>query len=116
MAGNIGKAAKFAGPALASLGLIIDIVQKEKEDKRIREIKAARDQFFASVREFVAGIVKELESMFSDYIKNSYDEKLNDLNNQKIEIVNLSDSNEKLKAAISKLDSEYIDFIEIIEN
>ena len=116
MAGYTGKAAKFAEPALASLGLIIDIVQKEKEDKRIREIKAARDQFFASVREFVAGIVKELESMFSDYIKNSYDEKLNDLNNQKIEIVNLSDSNEKLKAAISKLDSEYIDFIEIIEN
>lgn len=54
--------------------------------------------------------------MFSDYIKNSYDEKLDDLNNQKIEIINLSDSNEKLKAAISKLDSEYIDFIEIIEN
>lgn len=116
MAGNISKAAKFAGPALAGLGFIIDVVQKEKEEKRIRKIRAAKDQFFASVREFVTGIVKELESMFSDYIKNSYDEKLNDLNNQKIEIVNLSDSNEKLKAAISKLDSEYIDFIEIIEN
>ena len=116
MAGNISKAAKFAGPALAGLGFIIDVVQKEKEEKRIRKIRAAKDQFFASVREFVTGIVKELESMFSDYIKNSYDEKLNDLNNQKIEIVNLSDSNEKLKAAIRKLDSEYIDFIEIIEN
>ena len=53
--------------------------------------------------------------MFSDYIRNSYEQKLEDLNTQKIEIVNLSNTNEKLKEAISKLDSEYIDFIEIIE-
>ena len=115
MAGNISKIAKFAGPALAGLGLAIDYVQKKQEENRIKEIKAAKDQFFASVRVFVSGIVKELEAMFSDYIRNSYEQKLEDLNTQKIEIVNLSNANEKLKEAISKLDSEYIDFIEIIE-
>lgn len=116
IAGKIGKAAKFAGPALTVFSLLMDIHEKKKEEKRIKEIRAAKDQFFASIRDFVSGIINDLEAMFSDYIKNSYDEKLDDLNNQKIEIINLSDSNEKLKAAISKLDSEYIDFIEIIEN
>lgn len=115
MAGNISKVAKFAGPALAGLGIVVDLVQKEKDENRIKEIVAAKAQFFASVRDFVLGIVKELETMFSDYIRNSYEQKLEDLNTQKIEIVNLSNTNEKLKEAISKLDSEYIDFIEIIE-
>ncbi|ATA83945.1 GTPase [Capnocytophaga sputigena] len=116
IAGNISKVAKFAGTALAGLGIVIDVVQEEKEENRIKEIVAAKAQFFASVRDFVSGIVKELETMFSDYIRNSYEQKLEDLNTQKIEIVNLSNTNEKLKEAISKLDSEYIDFIEIIEN
>lgn len=116
IAGKIGKVAKFVGPALSGLSLLMDIHEKKQEEKRIKEIRAAKDQFFASIRDFVSGIINDLETMFSDYIKNSYDDKLDDLNNQKIEIVNLSDSNEKLKSAISKLDSEYIDFIEIIEN
>lgn len=116
IAGNISKVAKFAGTALAGLGIVIDVVQEEKEENRIKEIVAAKAQFFASVRDFVSGVVKDLEAMFSDYIRNSYEQKLEDLNTQKIEIVNLSNTNEKLKEAISKLDSEYIDFIEIIEN
>lgn len=114
--GKIGKVAKFAGPALSVLGVGLDIYEKIQSDKQIESLQKAKNLFFTEIANFGSDIIKEIELNITEYFKNSYDSRLELLNNQKIELVNMESSNSKFSEAIKKLDSEYIDFIEIIEN
>ncbi|AEK22926.1 GTPase [Capnocytophaga canimorsus] len=113
-AGQIGKWAKAGGVALSVVSIGMDIWQKNKEDKQRKEIKVAKDKFNNEIRSFVSGMVKELKERLNDYLQDSYDTKISELDKQKIEITNLENENKQFSEAISKLDAEYIDFIEII--
>ncbi|ATA68831.1 GTPase [Capnocytophaga cynodegmi] len=114
MAGQIGKWAKVGGVALSVVGIGMDIWQKNKEDKQRKEIDIAKNKFNNEIRSFVGDMVKELKERLSEYLRNSYDTKMSELDKQKIEIINLENENKQFSEAISKLDTEYIDFIEII--
>lgn len=114
--GKIGKVAKFVGPALSVIGVGLDIYEKIKSDKQIESIQKSKNQFFTEITNFGSSIIREIEKDITEYFKNSYDSRLELLNNQKIELVNSESQNSKFSEAIKKLDSEYIDFIEIIEN
>ena len=113
--GKIGKVAKFVGPALSFASVGLDIYEKIESDKKIIAIQKSKNVFFDEVANFGSDIIKEIEKNITEYFKNSYDSHLELLNNQKIELVNTESQNSKLSEAIKKLDSEYIDFIEIIE-
>lgn len=115
MAGNIGKVAKFAGPALGILSLGLDYHSNEKEEKSRKKIEEAKNIFFNSIVEFADSISRSIRVALDDYISNSYGQKIADLDNQIIEIVNSDSVNSNLSAAMRKLDSQYIEFIEVLE-
>lgn len=115
IAGNIGKFAKYGGAALSVITTGLDIWNYHKEEKRNKEIQVAKNQFNDSIRSYVGDIVDSLKMTFNEYLINSFDSKILELDNQKIEIIQLENQNTKFSDAINKLDAEYIDFIEIIE-
>lgn len=115
IAGNIGKFAKYGGAALSVITTGLDIWNYHKEEKRNKEIQVAKNQFNDSIRSYVGNIVDSLKMTFNEYLINSFDSKILELDNQKIEIIQLESQNTKFSDAINKLDAEYIDFIEIIE-
>jgi len=114
-AGKVGKVAKFAGPILGVVSIGLDVYANEKEERQRIEIQKAKNRFFTTIKEFADNIVEQIKKGILEYITNSYDQKMEDLNNQIVEIVNNDSTNSKLKDAINKLDTEYIEFIEIIE-
>lgn len=115
-ANKLGKAGKFLGPAVSVAGIGLDIYLKRKEDKQRKELKEAKDKYFSSIITFADSIKRNSLNNLEDYIKNSFDARLAELNNSKIELLKLQESNSKFSEAIQKLDAEYIDFIELIEN
>lgn len=114
-ANRLGKAGKFIGPAVAVAGIGLDVYLKQKEDKQRKELKEAKDKYFSSIISFAESIKRNSLNNMEDYIKNSFDARLVELNDSKIELLKLQQSNSKFSKAIQKLDSEYIDFIEMIE-
>lgn len=115
IAGNIGKFAKYGGAALSVITTGLDIWNYHKEEKRNKEIQVAKNQFNDRIRSYVGGIVDSLKMSFNEYLINSFDSKILELDNQKMEIIQLESQNTKFSDVINKLDAEYIDFIEIIE-
>lgn len=115
-ANKLGKAGKFLGPAVSVAGIGLDIYLKRKEDKQRKALKEAKDKYFSSIITFADSIKRNSLNNLEDYIKNSFDARLEELNNSKIELLKLQESNSKFSEAIQKLDSEYIDFVEFIEN
>lgn len=115
MTSKIGKVAKFAGPALSVLTIGLDIYEKTENEKQIRKIQDSKNQFFTNISIYGSNILKEIENNINDYFVNSYDSRLDILNNQKIEMINTESENSKFSDAIKNLDAEYIDFIELIE-
>lgn len=115
MTSKIGKVAKFAGPALSVLTMGLDIYEKTENEKQNKKIQDSKNQFFTNISIYGSNIIKEIENNINDYFVNSYDSRLDILNNQKIDLINTGSANSKFSEAIKKLDSEYIDFIELIE-
>lgn len=115
-ANKIGKIGKFLGPALSIGGIGLDIYLNHKEEKQRKELKEAKDRYFSSIIEFTEDIKKDRLNNLEDYIKNSFDARLSELNENKIELLKMQQSNSKFSEAIQKLDSEYVKFIEMIEN
>ncbi|MFV0176507.1 50S ribosome-binding GTPase [Empedobacter falsenii] len=114
-ANKLGKAGKFLGPVISVAGIGLDIYLKQKEDKQRKELKKAKDKYFSSIVTFADNIKRNSLNNLEDYIKNSFDARLAELNNSKIELFKLQETNSKFSEAIQKLDVEYIDFIELIE-
>lgn len=115
-ANKIGKVGKFAGPAISVIGIGLDVYLNHQEEKQRKKIKEARDQYFVSILTFANSIKNDTISKLDEYIKTSFDSRLNEINQSKIDLVKLDESNTKFSEAIKKLDSEYIDFIELLEN
>ncbi|MDM1377668.1 MULTISPECIES: GTPase [Myroides] len=115
-ANKVGNAGKFLGPLVSVAGIGLDIYLKQKEDKQRKELKEAKDKYFLSIVTFANNIKRNSLGNLEDYIKNSFDARLSELNDNKIELLKLKESNSKFSKAIQKLDSEYVEFIEMIEN
>ncbi len=115
-ANKIGKGAKFLGPALSIVGIGLDIYTNSNEGQQRKKIKEAKDQYFNSVINFAESIKKDSLKNLDDYLKNSFDSRLDELNQDKIELVKTQNNNTRFSEAIKKLNDEYIEFIDLIEN
>jgi len=65
---NIGKVAKFAGPALSVIGLFIEIKGVVDEDNQEKQIKLAQESYRQSFKE----IAEDVENAFIDELEELY--------------------------------------------
>lgn len=113
---NIGNVAKFAGPAISVVTAGISIYGAYKEEKALKQVVASKNQMNDSFSKIANDVIKELDVKFKDYVKNNVDNKLQDFASKKIEIIKKNETNSSFLNEISELNSEYIDFIEIVNN
>lgn len=114
ISGKIGNAAKFAGPALAVFALGIDIYGVYKDEKKAKEISVAKTKMNSQYGEIASDIAKDVEIKFKEYVKENIDSKLNEFQKQQMEIIDKEKKNSEFLNRVSELNSEYIDFIELI--
>lgn len=113
---NIGNVAKFAGPALAVISAGVEIYGAVKEEKELKGIAVSKSQMNESFYEIAKEVVLQIKGKFNEYVKENIDNKINEFQEKKLEIVRTNETNSKFQEAISKLDSELINFIELINN
>ena len=115
-ASTLGKVAKFGIPVVTTLASIgLDLYAKNKEEKRTKEIAAAKNQLNADLRSKIKSIRCEIEKNFNLSVITNYKDKLEEVDRMKMEISNSMSKNENIKKALLELDAEYVDFIEIVE-
>ena len=113
---KIGKFAKFGVPVICTtIELAQTIRQDRKEEKRWDAIRAAKLQFNEEFRKSIGNVRAQLENEFSRILGN-YNKVLDDINNQKINLISLSQKNKQLIQTVKEIDAEYVDFIEILDN
>ena len=115
-ASNVAKVAKFGIP-LVTLGIDIYMQCKdnEKEDQRIQQIKSCKNQFITGYQKEVNRLENEFKKYLNEAFGN-YNEKRNEINRSKDDIIQISKRNDRISKSIKELEGEYVDFIEIIEN
>lgn len=115
-AGNIAKFAKFGIPVVtAGIDIWLQFRESRKEDERMQQIKDSKDQFITGYQ----GAVNNIKEQFVNYLQQvleNYNNKRNEINMSKDELIKASQQNQKLQKSIESLEGEYVDFIEIIEN
>lgn len=108
IAAKIGKIGKFGIPvATTALSLGLEIKQKHDEEKRMKEIRSARDQFDASVRKSIRSTKGKLENEVRTSILANYDDKLNEINKMKIELGRAVSQNKTMQEKINELAALY---------
>jgi hypothetical protein len=114
-AAKIGKFGKFAVPAItAGISIGMEIHQARAEDKRRKEIRAAKDQFEADIRNRIKNIRRQLENEVRVSILSNYDNKLNEINLLKMELSKTIKQNQVIQDKIKELSALYENFIEQI--
>lgn len=81
----------------------MEIKQKHDEEKRMKEIRSARDQFEANVRKEIRSTKQKLENEVRTSILANYDEKLNEINKMKIELGRTVSHNKTMQEKINEL-------------
>lgn len=114
-ASNIAKVAKFGIPVV-SVGIEIWMQYREdsKENKRLEQIKSSKNQFVSTYQAEVNKVVEHFEKYLSQVFDN-YNNKLEETDRSKTELIEASKKNDITIKKISELDAEYSDFIEAIE-
>ena len=111
-AAKIGKIGKFGVPVITTaISIGLDIKQKRAEDKRIKEIKVARDNYDAEVRKSIKNTRRKLEVEVRDSILANYDNKLNEINQMKLELGRTISSNKAIQEKIAELAALYDYFL-----
>jgi uncharacterized coiled-coil DUF342 family protein len=87
----------------------------KKEDQRIQQIKSCKNQFITGYQKEVNRLENEFKKYLNEVFGN-YNEKRNEINRSKDEIIQISKRNDRISKSIKELEGEYVDFIEIIEN
>ncbi|OMP32284.1 GTPase [Mangrovimonas sp. DI 80] len=113
---NVGNVAKFAGPALSLLSAGLTIADAYKEEKALKKVVASKNQMNDSFHTISNDLVSSLNDKFQDYIKNNIDTLIEDYNNQKMEIIKTNEKNSDFLSKLNKLNTEYVDFIEVVNN
>lgn len=114
-AGKITKGVAIALPIITT-GIDLYMAEKERreENKRLEAIKAAKQQFMAETRKITEGITTEIDEELADVVFNAYNEKLEQINQIKHELAASENKNKTQLSLIKELESEYVEFIEII--
>lgn len=113
---KIGKFAKYGIPVIATgITIGLDLYAAKQEETRRNEIIAAKQQFSASCDSTIRGVRNQIEGEIRNTIIANFKNKLAEIDQIKIEISNTTKRNNEIMAKLDKLDSEYVDFIEIIE-
>ncbi len=111
-AAKIGKIGKFGVPVITTaISIGLDIKQKRAEEKRIKEIKVARDNYDANVRKSIKDTRRKLEIEIRDSILANYDNKLNEINQMKLELGRTISSNKAIQEKIAELATLYDYFL-----
>ncbi len=111
-AAKIGKIGKFGIPVITTaISIGLDIKQKRAEDKRIKEIKAARDNYDANVRKSIKDTRRKLEDEVRNSILANYDNKLNEISQMKLELGRTISSNKAIQEKIAELAALYDYFL-----
>ena len=92
----------------------MEIHQARAEDKRRKEIRAAKDQFEADIRNRIKNIRRQLENEVRVSILSNYDNKLNEINLLKMELSKTIKQNQVIQDKIKELSALYENFIEQI--
>lgn len=104
IAAKIGKIGKFGIPVVTTaISLGLEIKQKRDEDKMIKGIRSARDQFDANVRKSIKSTKEKLEHEVRTSILANYEDKLNEINRMKIELGKTVSNNRTLQEKINEL-------------
>lgn len=115
IAAKIGKIGNFAIPAAAALISVgIEIKQKHDEEKRMKEIRLAQDQFDTNVRNSINDIRRKLENEVRASILSNYDDKLNEINALKLDLGKTITRNKSTQEKINELVALYDWFLEQI--
>lgn len=114
-ASNIAKVAKFGIPVVsAGIDIWMQFREDSKENKRLEQIKSSKNQFVSTYQAEVNKVVEHFEKYLSQVFDN-YNNKLEETNRSKAELIEASNKNDITIKKISELDAEYSDFIEAIE-
>lgn len=111
-AAKIGKIGKFGIPVAATVFSIgMEIKQKRDEEKRLKEVRSARDQYEAGVRNAIKSTRRKLENEVRVSILANYDSKLNEINQMKIDLGRTMSNNQHIQDRIKELTALYDYFL-----
>ncbi|MBR8769693.1 GTPase Der [Porphyromonas levii] len=114
-ASNIAKFAKFGMPIVTTgFDIWMQCREDKKENKRLEQIKVAKDQF----RTCYQGEINKVKELFESYLNSvieNFVNKRNEINQSKDELIKTSKRNDEISKLIKELEGEYVDFIEIID-
>lgn len=114
-ASNIAKVAKFGIPVVsAGIEIWMQFREDSKENKRLEQIKSAKNQFVSTYQEEINKVAEQFEKYLLQVFGN-YTNKMEEINHSKTELIEASNKNDITIKKISELDAEYADFIEAIE-
>lgn len=88
--------------------------EDKKENERLEQIKASKSQFVTGYQSEINKVKSQFESYLNSVLGN-YDNKRNEINKSKDELIQASKRNEKIAKDIKELEGEYVDFIEIVD-
>ena len=116
IAGRVGKVAKFGVPVIAAgFDIWMTMRENKKEDERLKAIAAAKRQFNEEFRKEIGKVRDQLDNEFSKIV-NNYNKVQEEINQQKKNLISISQKNKQLVQQIKDIDAEYVDFIEIIDD
>lgn len=114
-ASNVAKVAKFGIPIVsAGIDIWMQFKESKKEKERLQQIKESKNLLITSYQTEINRVKREFENYLMQVLGN-FNQKRQEINESKMEIVNMAKQNKKLAKRINDLESEYVDFIEVIE-
>ena len=93
IASNIGKAAKFLGPVLSGIAVIIDIGAKMHEEEQLKEIQAAKRDTFNQFSSIASDITSSIEQQYRLCEKEVFDAKTKEIDEVKKSLIQNNNNN-----------------------
>lgn len=114
-ASNIAKVAKFGIPVVtAGIDIWMQFREDRQENKRLAQVKDSRNIFITEYQSEINRIKGEFEKYLLSVLDN-YSQKRNEVNNCMDELIEASKRNDRLSNDISCLETQYVDFINEID-
>ena len=114
-ASNIAKVAKFGIPVVtAGIDIWMQFREDRQENKRLAQVKDSRNIFITEYQSEINRIKGEFEKYLLSVLDN-YSQKRNEVNNCMDELIEASKRNDRLSNDISSLETQYVDFINEID-
>ena len=114
-ASNIAKVAKFGIPVVtAGIDIWMQFREDRQENKRLAQVKDSRNIFITEYQSEINRIKGEFEKYLYSVLDN-YSQKRNEVNNCMDELIEASKRNDRLSNDISCLETQYVDFINEID-